>query len=47
LILLIGLLIVLPLLGRQVGLNLNFISQAVGRATGAIIRVILQLTANS
>jgi Zn-dependent protease len=47
LILLIGLLIVLPLLGDQVGLNLNFISQAVRRATGAIIGVILQLTANS
>jgi Zn-dependent protease len=47
LVLLIGLLIVLPLLGDQVGLNLNFISQAVGRATGVIIGVILQLTANS
>jgi Zn-dependent protease len=47
LILLIGLLIVLPLLGEQVGLNLNFISQAVRRATGAIIGVILQLTGNS
>ena len=43
LILLIGLLIVLPLLGH----NLNFISRAVGRATAAIIGVILQLTANS
>jgi Zn-dependent protease len=47
LIVLIGLLIVLPLLGDQVGLNLNFISQAVGRATGVVIGVILQLTANS
>jgi Zn-dependent protease len=47
LILLIGLLIVLPLLGEQVGLNLNFISQAVRRATGAIIGVILPLTGNS
>jgi Zn-dependent protease len=47
LILLIGLLIVLPLLGDQVGLNLNFISEAVRRATGAIIGVILLLTANS
>jgi Zn-dependent protease len=47
LILLIGLLIILPLLGDQLGLNLNFISQAVGRATGAIIGVILQLTGNS
>jgi Zn-dependent protease len=47
LVLLIGLLIVLPLLGDQIGLNLNFISQAVGRATRAVIGVILQLTANS
>jgi len=47
LILLIGLLIVLPLVGDQVGLNFNFISQAVRRATGAIIGVILQLTGNS
>jgi Zn-dependent protease len=47
LILLIGLLIVLPLLGEQVGLNLNFISQTVRRATGAIIGVILPLTGNS
>jgi len=41
------LLIVLPLLGQQVGLNLNFISRVVGRATGAIIGVILQLTGNT
>ncbi|HTV27545.1 MAG TPA: site-2 protease family protein [Xanthobacteraceae bacterium] len=47
LILLIGLLIVLPLLGDQVGFNLNFISQVIRRATGAIISVILLLTANS
>jgi Zn-dependent protease len=47
LILLIGLLIVLPLVGDQVGLNLNFISEAVRRATGAIIGVILRLTGNS
>jgi hypothetical protein len=45
--LLIGLLVVLPLLGDQIGLNLNFISQAVGRATGTVIGIILQLTANS
>ena len=47
LILLIALLIILPLIGDQIGLNLNFISQAVGRATGAIIGFISQLTANS
>jgi Zn-dependent protease len=47
LVLLIGLLIVLPLLGEQIGFDLNFISDAVGRATDAIIGVILKLTANS
>jgi Zn-dependent protease len=46
LVLLIGLLIVLPLVGDQVGLNLNFISQAIGRATNAILGFILKLTAN-
>ena len=47
LILLIGLLIVLPLLGAQFGLDLNFISVAVARATRAIIGVIVQITGNS
>jgi Zn-dependent protease len=47
LVLLIGLIIVLPLVGDQFGINLNFIPQAVGRATGSIIGVILKLTANS
>jgi Zn-dependent protease len=47
LILLIGLLIALPLLGEQVGLDLNFISNAIWRAASAIIGVIWKLTANS
>jgi Zn-dependent protease len=47
LVLLIGLLIILPLLGEQAGLDLNFISDGIGRATDAIIGVILKLTANS
>jgi Zn-dependent protease len=47
LILLIGLLIILPLLGEQVGLDLNFISDAIRTAAGAVISVILKLTANS
>jgi Zn-dependent protease len=46
LIILIGLLIVLPLLGAQFDLDLNFISIAVARATRAIIGVILQITGN-
>jgi Zn-dependent protease len=45
--LLIGLLIVLPLLGAQLGLNLDFISQIITRSTRAIIGVILRLTANA
>jgi len=44
--LLIGLLIVLPLLGAQFGLNLDIISQVVTRSARAIIAVILQVTAN-
>jgi Zn-dependent protease len=47
LIILIGLLIVLPLLGEQFGVNLNFISQIITRAASAIIGLILHLTANS
>jgi Zn-dependent protease len=46
LILLIGLLIVLPMLGAQFGVDLNFISVGVARATRAIIGVILQITGN-
>jgi Zn-dependent protease len=47
LVLLIGLLIVLPLLGAQVGLDLNFLSQLITRSARAIIAVILRLTANT
>jgi Zn-dependent protease len=47
LVLLIGLLIILPLLGAQLGLDLNFISQVITRSTRAIIGVILRLTANA
>jgi len=46
LILLIGLLIVLPLLGAQFGVDLNFISVGVARATRAIIGVIVRITGN-
>jgi Zn-dependent protease len=47
LLLLIGLLIVLPLIGAQLGLNLDFISQIIARFTNAIISIILLLTANT
>jgi Zn-dependent protease len=45
--LLIGLLIILPLVGAQFGVDLNFISQIVTRSARAVIAVILQLTANA
>jgi Zn-dependent protease len=44
--LLIGLLIFLPLLGAQFGLNLSFVSQLIALSTNAIIEVILRLTGN-
>ncbi len=44
---LIGLIVVLPLLSAQLGLNLDFISQIITRSTRAIIGVILRLTANT
>jgi Zn-dependent protease len=47
LVILIGLLIVLPLLGAQFDLDLNFISVAIARATRAIIGVIVLITGNS
>src|SRR6202040_2806228 len=46
LIILIGLLIVLPLLGTQLGVDLSFVSRALGVSTGAILDVILRLTGN-
>ena len=46
LIILIGLLIVLPLLGAQLGINLNVVSRALAVATTAIIEVILHFTGN-
>jgi Zn-dependent protease len=41
---LIGLIIVLPLLGTQFGVDLGFVSHAITTATNAVIRVILQVT---
>ena len=41
---LIGLIIVLPLLGTQFGVDLGFVSHAITMATNAVIRVILQVT---
>jgi len=46
LLLLVGFLFILPLLGEQLGINLNFISAIIGRSANAIIGIILRLTAN-
>jgi hypothetical protein len=43
---LIGLLIVLPLLGSQLGVDLSFVSHLLSISTGSVIRLILQLTGN-
>jgi len=43
---LIGLLIVLPLLGSRLGLDLGFVSHFISIATGAVIGAILHLTGN-
>jgi Zn-dependent protease len=45
-VILIGLLILLPLLGSQLGLDLGFVSHLISTSTNAVIRVILQLTGN-
>ena len=46
-IILIGVLFVLPVLGSQLGIDLNFVSRLVGRATFAVIQLIAQLTGNA
>jgi Zn-dependent protease len=44
--LLIGLLILLPLLGSRLGLDLSFMSRLISISTDAVIRAILRLTGN-
>src|SRR5262244_1297405 len=43
---LIGLLIVLPLVGAQLGIDLDVVSRAIAFSTGAIIEAILHITGN-
>jgi Zn-dependent protease len=45
-IILIGLLILLPLLGSQLGVDLDFASHLISSSTNAVIRAILRLTGN-
>ena len=47
LVILIGLLIVLPVLGAQLGVDLSIISRILGTATRAVIEVIVQITGNT
>jgi Zn-dependent protease len=46
-IILIGLLFILPMIGAQIGLDLNVVSQSISAVTGAIIRVILWITGHA
>jgi Zn-dependent protease len=46
LMILIGLLMILPLLGSQFGINLNFVSYLILVATNTLLRTILRLTGN-
>jgi Zn-dependent protease len=45
-VILLGLLIVLPMVGAQLGVNLSVVSSAIAVSTGAILDVILRLTGN-
>jgi len=44
---LLGLLIVLPILGAQIGMDLSILSRTIAVSTGAILKVILRLTGNA
>jgi Zn-dependent protease len=46
LMILIGLLIVLPLLGSQLGIDLGFVSHLISVAANAVVQTILRLTGN-
>ena len=46
-LILIGLLFILPMLGAQLGVDLNIVSQVIASSTDAIIRAILRLTGNT
>jgi Zn-dependent protease len=45
-VILIGLLIILPMLGSQFGIDLGFVSHFISSVTGTLIRAILRLTGN-
>ena len=45
-LIIIGLLFLLPMLGAQLGMNLNIVGLLLGRAVDAVIEIILQITGN-
>jgi Zn-dependent protease len=46
-IILIGLLFILPMIGAQIGLDLNVVSQSIATVTDGVISVILRITGHS
>jgi uncharacterized membrane protein len=44
---LVGLLFFPPMIGAQLGLDLDVVSQSISAATGAVIRVILRITGHA
>lgn len=46
-LILLALIILVPMLGTQLGLNLNYVSQGISGATDFLIRTVLRLTMNS
>jgi Zn-dependent protease len=46
-LILIGLLFVLPMLGAQLGVDVNIVSQLIASSTDSVIRTILRLTGNT
>jgi hypothetical protein len=46
-LILIGILILLPLVGSQFGLNLDVISAILRKSTGFVIRLLLVVTGNT
>jgi len=46
LVILLVLLIALPMLGAQLGVNLSIVSRVIAISTGAILEVILRITGN-
>ena len=46
-LILIGLLFILPMLGAQLGADLNIVSRVIASSTDSVIRTILRLTGNT